>query len=39
MKTLLKALENDERISEENAYKLYDLDLFSLAKFAQKKRE
>lgn len=39
MKTLLKALENDERISEQDAYKLYDLDLFSLAKFAQKKRE
>ena len=39
MQNLLKALENDERISEQDAYKLYDLDLFSLAKFAQKKRE
>ena len=32
MQNLLKALENDERISEQDAYKLYDLDLFSLAK-------
>ena len=38
MKEVLKQLENDERISETNAYKLYDLELFTLAKFAHKKR-
>ncbi len=38
MKEVLKELENDERISEANAYKLYDLDLFTLGKFAHKKR-
>ncbi len=35
---LLKQLENGERISAQNAYKLYDLDLFTLAKFAHKRR-
>lgn len=38
MKEVLKQLENGERISEANAYKLYDLELFTLAKFAHKKR-
>ena len=38
MKEVLKELENGERISEANAYKLYDLELFTLAKFAHKKR-
>lgn len=38
MKEVLKQLENDERISEANAYKLYDLELFTLAKFAHKRR-
>ncbi len=38
MKEVLKQLENGERISAQNAYKLYDLDLFTLAKFAHKRR-
>ena len=38
MKEVLKELESGERISEANAYKLYDLELFTLAKFAHKKR-
>ena len=38
MKNLIKALENDERISEEQAFKLYELDLFTLAKYAHQKR-
>ena len=38
MKEVLKQLESGERISEANAYKLYDLELFTLAKFAHKKR-
>ena len=38
MKEVLKQLENGERISEANAYKLYDLELFTLAKFAHKRR-
>ena len=38
MKEVLKQLENDERISEANAYKLYNLELFTLAKFAHKRR-
>lgn len=38
MQKLLKECENLERISEENAYKLYDLDLFTLGKFANAKR-
>lgn len=39
MQSLMKELENGGRISEDNAYKLYELDLFVLAKFAQKRRE
>lgn len=39
MKSLLQALENEERIKEEDCYKLYDLDLFTLAKYAHKKRQ
>lgn len=39
MRDLLKQLGNEERISDENAYKLYELDLFTLAQFAQQKRE
>ncbi|KGI55335.1 aminofutalosine synthase MqnE [Campylobacter sp. MIT 97-5078] len=38
MTTLLKKLENKERIDDELAYKLYDLDLFTLAKYAHEKR-
>ncbi|NDJ27572.1 aminofutalosine synthase MqnE [Campylobacter sp. MIT 12-8780] len=38
MTTLLKKLENKERIDDELAYKLYDLDLFILAKYAHAKR-
>lgn len=38
MTKLIKELENERRISEDEAYKLYDLDLFTLAKFAHKKR-
>lgn len=38
MKEVLKELGNGERISEANAYKLYDLELFTLAKFAHKRR-
>ncbi len=38
MKDLLKALENEERLSEKQVYKLYDLDLFTLAKYAHLKR-
>lgn len=39
MKSVLQQLENEERINDKNAYKLYELDLFTLAKFAQQKRE
>lgn len=38
MKTLLKSLENEERLNEEQANKLWDLDLFTLARFAHLKR-
>ncbi|MCR2054932.1 aminofutalosine synthase MqnE, partial [Campylobacter helveticus] len=38
MRDLIQKLETEERISEEEAYKLYDLDLFTLAKYAHKKR-
>lgn len=39
MQNLIKELESGGRISEENAYKLYELNLFDLAKFAQERRE
>lgn len=38
MKTLLKRLENGERLSEEEANELWNLDLFTLAKFAHLRR-
>lgn len=38
MEKLLKQLENGERIDENSAYKLYELDLFTLARYAQAKR-
>lgn len=38
MKTLLKSLENEERLNEEQANKLWDLDLFTLARFAHLRR-
>ncbi|MCH5336354.1 MAG: aminofutalosine synthase MqnE [Campylobacter sp.] len=38
MKTLLKKLENEERLNEEEANKLWELDLFTLAKYAHQKR-
>ncbi|TQR33716.1 aminofutalosine synthase MqnE [Campylobacter sp. MIT 99-7217] len=38
MEKLIKTLENGERLSEEQAFKLYDLDLFTLAKYAHEKR-
>lgn len=39
MQNLMTELENGGRISEPNAYKLYELDLFTLARFAQQRRE
>ncbi|EDH7417155.1 aminofutalosine synthase MqnE [Campylobacter coli] len=38
MKNLLEKLENEERLNENEANALWDLDLFTLAKFAHKKR-
>lgn len=38
MQNLLKELENGGRVSEESALKLYDLDLFTLGKFANARR-
>ena len=38
MDTLIKDLENNKRISEKDAFKLYELDLFTLAKYAHQKR-
>ncbi len=38
MKNLIEKLEKEERLSEEEAHKIWDLDLFTLAKFAHKKR-
>lgn len=38
MRDLIQKLESKERLSEEEAYRLYDLDLFTLAKFAHQKR-
>lgn len=39
MQNILDTLEKGERIDENLAYKLYELDLFTLAKYAHKKRE
>lgn len=36
---LIKKLENGERLSFEDGLKLYDLDIFTLGKYAYKKRE
>lgn len=38
MKNLIKKLENEERLNEEEANKLWELDLFTLAKYAHQKR-
>ncbi len=38
MKNLLEKLENEERLNENEANTLWDLDLFTLAKFAYKRR-
>ncbi|MBK1972250.1 aminofutalosine synthase MqnE [Campylobacter sp. TTU-622] len=38
MKNLIAKLENQTRLNEEEANKLWDLDLFTLAKYAHKKR-
>lgn len=38
MKSLVKKLENEERLNEEEANKLWELDLFTLAKYAHQKR-
>lgn len=38
MKNLITKLENQSRLNEEEANQLWDLDLFVLAKYAQKKR-
>jgi len=38
MKNLLEKLENDLRLNEEEANALWDLELFTLAKYAHKKR-
>mgnify|MGYP001011006478 CR=1 FL=1 len=35
---LLQKLESGERLSKQEAFSLYELDLFTLAKFADKKR-
>ncbi len=37
--SIIETLKSGERISEKDAYKLYDLDLFTLGEFAFKKRE
>ncbi|KAA6224938.1 MULTISPECIES: aminofutalosine synthase MqnE [unclassified Campylobacter] len=39
MKSLLNTLEKGERIKDEDVNKLWDLDLFELAKFAHEKRK
>ncbi|MBK2000348.1 MULTISPECIES: aminofutalosine synthase MqnE [Campylobacter] len=39
MKNLIKKLENEERINQEEANRLWDLDLFTLGKLAHKRRE
>lgn len=39
MRKVLELLESGQRIDEQNAYKLYDLDLFILAKYAHNKRK
>ncbi|MFQ6342686.1 aminofutalosine synthase MqnE [Campylobacter sp. VTCC 70190] len=38
MKNLLSKLENEERLNEEEANRLWDLDLFTLGKYAHQKR-
>ncbi|EAH7837251.1 aminofutalosine synthase MqnE [Campylobacter lari] len=38
MQTIIKKLENQERLNEEEANELWDLDLFTLGKYAQKIR-
>lgn len=38
MKNLIKKLENEQRLNEEEANKLWELDLFTLAKYAHQKR-
>ncbi len=38
MQTIIQKLENKERLNEEEANKLWDLDLFTLGKYAQKIR-
>lgn len=38
MQKLIEQLERNERIDENQVYKLYDLDLFTLAKYAHQKR-
>ena len=37
--SIIEKLENNERLTYEDAIKLYDLDLFTLGQFANKKRE
>ena len=37
--SIIEKLENNERLEYEDAIKLYDLDLFTLAKYANKIRE
>ncbi len=37
--SIIEKLENRERLSYEEAIELYDLDLFTLAQFANKIRE
>lgn len=39
MKNLIKKLKNEERINQEEANRLWDLDLFTLGKLAHKRRE
>ncbi|MBZ7961412.1 aminofutalosine synthase MqnE [Campylobacter molothri] len=39
MKNLIKKLENEERINQEEANRLWDLNLFTLGKLAHKRRE
>lgn len=38
MKNLITKLENEERLNQEEANALWDLDLFTLGKYAHKKR-
>ncbi len=39
MQTIIKKIENNQRITLEEGVKLYDLDLFTLGKLASKKRQ